>query len=71
MEYRILIIGIRFYIKKSKNCSATTAGKDSRIMTMESSTESGSNRSKQRSLSIYLLIVHVELVILQWITPNF
>ena len=71
MEYQILIIGIRFYIKKSKNCSATTAGKDSRIMTMESSTESGSNRSKQRSRSIYLLIVHVELVILQWITPNF
>ena len=32
MEYRILIIGIRFYIKKSKNCSATTAGKDSKII---------------------------------------
>ena len=64
MEYRILIIGIRFYIKKSKNCSATMAGKDSKIMTIESSTESGSNRSKQRSRSIYLLIVHVELVIL-------
>ena len=27
MEYRIFIIGIRFSIKKSKNCSATTAGK--------------------------------------------
>ena len=64
MEYRILIIGIRFYIKKSKNCSATTAGKDSKIMTMESSIESGSNRWKQRSRSIYLLILHVELVIL-------
>ena len=64
MEYRIFIIGIRFSIKKSKNCSATTAGKDSKIMTMESSIESGSNRWKQRSRSIYLLILHVELVIL-------
>ena len=37
MEDQILIIGIRFYIKKGKNCSATTAEKDSKIMTMESS----------------------------------
>lgn len=37
MEDQILIIGIRFYIKKGKNCSATTTEKDSKIMTMESS----------------------------------
>ena len=70
MEYRIFIIGIGFSIKKSKNCSAKTAGKDSKIMTMESSTEISSNWSKQRSRSIYLLIVHVELVILHRIATN-